>query len=231
MSLSGGEKPAYQLYTYFRSSCSARVLIAAKLKNIQLARTYIDMGKEEHKTASFKSLNPSGTLPVLVVRDAQGETAITQSVAILEYLEEIGGAALLPPAGNPKDRAKVRELVGIITTDLFPPTNGRIAQMVRGIRGEVGDQVKFVQTIMASGLAGYEAMLQGCSGRYSFGDAVTMADVCLAPAVDMAVGYKVDMAPYPRVLAVYEDLMKLQAFKDSNWKAQEDTPEQYRQAV
>ena len=234
MSNSEEEKITYQLYTYFRSSCSARVLIAAKLKNIHLTQSYIDMGNEEHKTDFFKSLNPSGAIPLLVIRDAHGETTMSQSIAILEYLEEIGApgqAALLPPVTSPKDRAKVRELVGIIVMDLYPPTNGRVAQMVREIRGEISDQVKFVHTIMANGFASYEMMLQGCSGKYSFKDTVTMADACLVPAVDMAQGYKLDFTPYPRVLAIYEELMKLEAFKNSSWKVQEDTPERYREAV
>jgi len=234
MTVSVEQKTTYQLYTYFRSSCSARVLIAAKLKNIHLTQAYIDMGKEEHKGDSFKLLNPSGAVPLLVIRDADGEITMSQSIAILEYLEEVEApdqVALLPPVTSPKDRAKVRELVGIITMDLFPPTNGRVAQMVREIRGEASDQVKFVQTIMATGFASYEGMLQGCSGKYSFGDSVTMADACLVPAVDMAQGYKCDLTPYPRVLAVYNELMKLNAFRDSSWRVQEDTPEQYRIAV
>jgi maleylacetoacetate isomerase len=159
------------------------------------------MAKAEHSAGSFKLLNPSGALPVLVVIDSDGETVLTQSIPILEYLEETGSQdqmALLPPAARPKDRAKVRELVGIIAADLFPPANSRVARLVRGIRDELKDQVDFVRQTMSTGFASYESMIQGCSGRYSFKDAVTMADVCLVPAVDMAQAYELDLTPYPR---------------------------------
>jgi maleylacetoacetate isomerase len=114
------------------------------------------MAKAEHSAGSFKLLNPSGALPVLVVIDSDGETVLTQSIAILEYLEETGSQdqmALLPPAARPKDRAKVRELVGIIAADLFPPANSRVARLVRGIRDELKDQVDFVRQIMSTGFA------------------------------------------------------------------------------
>src|ERR1039458_6911970 len=184
MSITLEAQPLYHLYTYFRSSCSARVLIAARLMGIRLTFSYVDLGKGEHHTESFKSLNPSESVPVLVVHDSDGEIAITQLITILEYLEEISPrnqnqVSLLPPTNRPKDRAKVRELVGIIATDVFPPINGRIAQLVRGIRGEVTDQIKFVHQVISTGFTAYELMLQDCSGKYSFKDVVTMADVCL----------------------------------------------------
>lgn len=215
-------KPTYQLYSYSGSTCSARIIIAAQLLSIQLELSAINLAAGEHVTEAFKLINPSLAVPVLVIREADGdETRISQSIAILEYLEEVhtatAGSLLLPPASRPKDRAKVRELVGIVASDIFPPTKGRIAKKVRAIRGEVADQINWVHGVMAAGLAGYEALLTDCAGRYSFGDEVTMADVVLVPAYDMAIGYKVGLGPYPTVKCVYENLIQTDVFKKTNW--------------
>jgi maleylacetoacetate isomerase len=158
MSSSNESSPAYQLYTYFRSTCAARIRIAAHLKGIPLTSTFIDLAAGEHNTEAFRSLNPSESVPVLVVRGPNGtESVLTQSIAILEYLEESldpkEHTPLLPPIKKALDRAKVRELVGIVVIDIAPPTNGRIVKKVREIRGEIPDQMKFVHEVMASGRA------------------------------------------------------------------------------
>ena len=233
MSSAPESKPSYHLYTYFRSQAAARIRIAAHVKGLALSNTFIDLAAGAHNSESFKALNPSESVPVLVVRGHDGsEFVLTQSVAILEYLEEsLDGqeyTPLLPSADRPLDRARVRELVGIVSMDIAPPTNGRIVKKVREIRGEVADQFKFVHEIMDAGFRSYEAMLASRAGRYSIGDTVSLADVCLVPSVDMAVQYKLDMSPYPKIMTVYAELMRLDAFVAANWKVQEDTPEQHR---
>ncbi|RDW59542.1 hypothetical protein BP6252_12629 [Coleophoma cylindrospora] len=214
-----GNHRTFLLYTYFGSTCSARIIIAAKLLGIHLELSHVDLAQGSHQSDSFGAINPSHAVPALVVRDSEEkETVLTQSIAILEYFEEINmGSLLLPPADHPQDRAKVRELVGIIASDIFPPINGRLAQKVRRIRGEVKDQIEWVHGIMAAGFASYEALLKDCGGKYSFGDKVTMADVCLVPAFDMAMGYKLDLTPYPTVKGIYDELIKLDVFKKENW--------------
>jgi maleylacetoacetate isomerase len=214
-------QPAYQLYSCAYSSCAARIVIAAQVLGITLEIFPVDLTTGEHNSDSFRLINPSLAVPVLVIREPDGqETTITQSIAILEYLDELHSTAissLLPPVNRPKDRAKVRELVNILASDIFPMINGRIAMKVRGIRGELSDQMQWVHDIMSAGFSSYEVLLSTCAGRYSFGDAVTMADVVLVPAYDMATKYKFDIAPYPRIKSVYEEITKLDPFKKENW--------------
>lgn len=214
--------PTYQLYSYSSSSCAARIIIACNLLRIHLELSPVNMNAGEHNSESFRLLNPSLAIPVLVVRLPNGqETKITQSIAILEYLVEISSstanASLLPSISRTLDRAKVRELVGIIASDIFPPVNGRIAKKVRAIRGEVSDQIKWVHEAMATGFSSYESMLKDCAGTYSFGDNVSMADVVLVPMYDMGIGYKVDLSPYLTVARVYKALSLLEAFQKPNW--------------
>jgi maleylacetoacetate isomerase len=215
-------QPTYWLYSYSGSTCSARIIIAAKLLGVHLELLPIDLAAGEHVTEAFQAVNPSLAVPVLVIQDVNGQkSTITQSIAILEFLEEVhsfaGKLSLLPMMNRPRDRAKVRELVGIITSDIFPPTNGRIARKVRLIRGEVSDQIEWVHAVMAAGFTSYEAMLKVCAGKYSFGNEITMADIVLVPAYDMAIGYKVDLTPYPTINGVYEELIQLEVFDKRNW--------------
>lgn len=156
--------------------------------------------------------------------------------------------ALLPPASSPVLRARVRELVYMITSDIFPPTNSRVAQMVKDVRGERGtsapslfhhplihadDAWNFVHTIMKKGFTAYEEMLAAYfpAGPYSAGEAVTLADVVLIPQVEQARFYKLDFSAWPLLSGVIARLEDLEAFKKAGWRTQGDTPEKDRITV
>ncbi|KAJ5730412.1 maleylacetoacetate isomerase [Penicillium malachiteum] len=133
-------KQTHHLYSYFRSTCTNRAVIAMHLKA---------------RSLEFQALNPSKFVPVLVIKDYDGnETVITQSIAILEFLEESLPTLtpLLPPSGDLVQRAQVREMVNVITNDIQPITNGRIAKRVRAIRGDAKDQISFVTDVFLAGL-------------------------------------------------------------------------------
>ena len=201
--------PTYHLYSYFRSTCTNRVVIAMHLKGIPLEHTYIDLSKAEHESPEFQALNPSKSLPILVTKDRYGnETILTQSIAILEYLEESRPdlTPLLPPNDDFLRRARVREMVDMITSDIQPITNGRIAKKVRAIRSEPKDQITFVTDGFLVGLTAYEKMLVKYGGKFSVGDAITMADVCFAPAVEMALAYGTHLDGLPHVMELYQRL-------------------------
>ena len=116
-----------------------------------------------------------------------------------------------------------------MASDCFPPTNSFVSGKVKAIRGSNEDRDAFVQAVNYAGFEAYEKALEECGGKYSFGDEITLADVCLVAQMDVAVWYGVKFERFPRVKAVYDRLMEVEAFKAANWKKQVDTPEKYRE--
>jgi len=255
MASDSSPKTTYHLYTFYASSCAARLRIAFNLKGIDVVSHYVDMQSAEHKVQDYRALNPSATIPTLVVEKDGGnglqpsKLIIAQSIAILEYctwnfsslvyallmhgaVEEVfpNQCPLLPPLNQPEERARVRELMYIITSDIFPPTNSGVAERVKAVRGSADDAKAFVRAIMEKGFGAYEQMLnRHFNGKkYSAGDHVTLADVCLIPQVEQARFYKVDFDPWPLLSGVIERLEKLDAFKKAGWQYQEDTPEAHK---
>ena len=221
--------PEYELYSYFRSSCSARVRIAAHFKGVSLKYQFIHLLKNEHQGSDYTAkFNPNKTVPTLVIHHQDGSTAlIRQSIAILEYLEEAHPdlPALLPPVSDPQQRAFVRDLVNVVACDIQPVTNLKILNKVKPL-GVVGEE--WQRDLMGSGLQVYETMVNDTAGKFSVGDSVTLADVVLVPAVDNALRFKVDMSKLPTVMKIYDACMEVEAFQKGSWKAQGDTPEELR---
>ena len=206
----------FHLYSYYCSSCCQRIIIAAHLKGIPLEFTYIDLGARAHTTEEYKKSNRSASVPTLVVTSETGEiTIIRQSMIILEYFEERfpNTTPLFPPAL--RDRVLVRDLVNIIAIDTQPPTNSRIAQRVKSIRGKLDDQVNFVKQAFTDGFRAYESLLtkQAIEGDFSFGGSFSMADVVLVAAVDQALMYRLDLEFVPNFKRIYLALKELEPFK------------------
>ncbi|KAJ9652822.1 hypothetical protein H2198_007952 [Neophaeococcomyces mojaviensis] len=219
--------PQYELYSYFRSSCSARVRIAAHFKGIELEYKFIHLLNNDQQSSDYIGLNPSKTVPTLVIRENGKELLIRQSVAILEYFEERHPELpkLLPPASDPEARAKVRELVNIVACDIQPVTNLKVLNKVRPLGVEAQE---WQHEWMSVGLEAFEKVVQLSAGKFAVGDEVTMADAVLAPAVDNAIRFKVDISRYPTVARIYGESGKLEAFQKGGWKAQPDTPAELR---
>lgn len=189
----------HTLYTYFRSSCSARVRIAAHLKGIPLEYKFIQLLKNDQQSEAYSSVNPSQSVPTLIVsEDGKEDIIIRQSVAIVEYFEEAfpHSTPLLPPLSEPAARAKVRELVNIVACDVQPVTNLRIMQKIKPAGLDAGEWQKHFMTL---GLHAYETIAKEYAGRYSVGDSVTLADVVLAPAYENALRYGVDVGLFPTI--------------------------------
>ena len=227
----------YHLHSFYSSSCSQRVIIAAHLKSIPLNFSFVNLSEKENHSENYKhNLNPSASVPTLVVQHSNGEkTIIHQSISIMEYFEERfpDRNTLLPPYGQPKQRALVRDFVNIIANDTQPPTNSRIAKRVRAIRNRLEDQVNFVKSAFVDGLGAYESLLVRSRGEtgdqnYSVGCQVTMADICLVPAVDQALMYRLDMEFFPNTMRIYRFLKGMEAFRKADWRNQADTPERFR---
>ncbi|KAH6884139.1 maleylacetoacetate isomerase [Thelonectria olida] len=217
----------YTLYSYFRSSCSARLRIALNLKSISYESVPVNLLKSEQLSDQHRALNPSGSVPVLVPRkDNDDGFKLGQSIAALEYLEEVHPETpILPPSSDPKGRATVRSLAAIIASDTQPVTNLRIMRRVRELGGNAEE---WNQQLMTDGLRAYEALAAKSAGKYSFRDQITMADACLLPAVWNAERFGVDISQFPTVKRVVENLKDHPAVVAAHYFNQPDTPEELR---
>jgi maleylacetoacetate isomerase len=236
--MSTSTAPKLTLHTYFRSSCSARLRIALNLKSIPYESIYVNLLKDEQQTETYKKLNPSASVPALVIPASDSATqhtstfAIGQSIAALEYLEEAYPNAtprLLPPISEPGGRAAVRSLVQIIASDVQPLTNMRVMRRVSAQAG--GDQEaasKWARELMMQGFEAFEAAVGKSGGKYCVGDEMTLADVVLVPAVWGAERYGVEIGRYPKIKEVYERMLQEPAVQKAHWKNQEDTPQELR---
>lgn len=215
------------LYTYYRSSCSARLRIALAHKHLPYTPVFVNLSAGSHHDTTYHALNPSGTVPTLI-SPAHNDLKIGQSIAALEFLEEAFPAtpSLLPPAEDVAGRATVRQLVAIIAADTQPLTSRTVFARVEALGG---DASKWARDAAVHGLGVYEAAVSKTAGRYSVGDEVTMADVVLVPAVWNAAIWGVDLGAFRTVRRIYENLMELGAFRGAHWREQGDCPDEVRE--
>jgi maleylpyruvate isomerase len=211
-----------KLYGYFRSSATYRARIALNLKGIAWEPVPIDLRAptSAQNTPEFRALNPSGLIPVLI----DGTQVITQSLAIIEYLEETHPQpALLPRA--PPERARVRALALAIACDIHPLDNLRVLNYLRSPLGHDDATVNaWYAHWIAEGFRALEKEAQRLSGdgRHLYGSAVTLADVCLLPQMANAHRCNCDVTPYPTLCSICAHLETLPAFARAAPRAQPD---------
>jgi maleylacetoacetate isomerase len=209
-----------KLYTYFRSSASYRVRIALAYKGLAHEAEYVSLPKGEHLADKFRAVNVQGLVPAL----EDGGGVFIQSLAIIEYLEERYPKPPLLPA-SPADRAYVRAASQIVACEVHPLNNLRTLKYIRKAYELDEDGVNaWYRHWIAEGFAmleGYLSRERRC-GKYCYGDMVTMADCCLAPQVFNARRYECDLAPYPTVMRVFDECMKLEAFSSTQPARQPD---------
>ncbi len=209
-----------KLYTYFRSSASYRVRIALAFKGLAHAAEYVSLPKAEHQADKYRAVNVQGLVPAL----EDGGRVFVQSLAIMEYLEERYPKPPLLPA-SPADRAYVRAVSQIVACELHPLNNLRTLKYIRKTYGLDEDGVNaWYRHWIADGFAMLEAYLnrERRAGRYCYGDMVTMADCCLVPQVFNAKRYECDLAPYPTIVRLFDESMKLEAFSATQPSKQAD---------
>jgi maleylacetoacetate isomerase/maleylpyruvate isomerase len=208
-----------RLYTYFRSSAAFRVRIALNLKGLAWEPVFVHLARGEHRRPEYAAINPQGLVPAL----EDGGRLITQSLAILEYLEETHPQPPLLPA-DAFGRARVRSLALLVACEIHPLNNLRVLQHLRRALGQSEEQVNaWYRHWIADGLEKLEAELaRGETGRFAHGDSPTLADCCLVPQVFNAQRFQCDTAPYPTLMRVFAECMKLDAFERAQPARQAD---------
>ena len=208
------------LHTYFRSSAAFRVRCALNHKGIAWTPEVVWLLTDEQKAPAYVAMNPQGLVPTFVDDDG---TTLSQSMAIIEYLDETRPGPKLLPA-DPVGRARVRSLSQLIACEIHPVNNLRILKYLKRTLGHSQEEVDaWYRHWVAEGLAAYEAELADPrTGRYSHGDAVTMADCCLVPQIFNAQRLECPLDAYPRTMAVFGALMALPAFDAAQPSKQPD---------
>lgn len=211
-----------KLYTFFRSSASYRVRIALNLKGLgyEQAPIHLRRGGGEQLGAAYRAINPQALVPAL---EDSGKI-LTQSLAIIEYLEEKHPSPPLLPK-HPADKALVRSMAMIIACEVHPIQNLRVLNYVKKEYSQTDEQVnRWAQHWIDLGLSALEQMIvaQPKRGKFCFADAPTLADICLIPQLGNARRYGCDLAQYPNILSIEKTCMAVPAFANAAPENQPD---------
>lgn len=209
-----------KLYNFWRSGTSHRLRIALNLKGLDTEYVAVHLGKEKHLSEEFKAVNPQQLVPALDT----GSDVLIQSPAIIEWLEEQYPTPALLPA-DAAGRQKVRALAAIVGCDIHPVNNRRILEYLRKTFGADDAAINaWCGTWISAGFDAYEALLAADQnrGRFSYGDAPTVADCYLIPQVESARRFKVDLSRWPLISAIDAACGELDAFKKAAPSAQPD---------
>lgn len=208
-----------KLYSYFRSSAAYRVRIALNLKGLRYDMVPVHLTKDGgvQNTAGYRAVNPQKLVPSLVLD--RGDV-LTQSLAIIEYLDETHPEPRLLPA-DPIERARVRAVALAIACDIHPIDNLRVLQYLkRALKHEQPDIDAWYHHWIVEGFTALEAMLE--PGPYACGAQVTLADICLVPQVANARRFKVPLDAFPKIVAADAACLKLAAFDKARPENQPD---------
>ncbi|MCW5731382.1 MAG: maleylacetoacetate isomerase [Alphaproteobacteria bacterium] len=211
-----------KLYGYFRSSAAYRVRIALNLKNLAHEQAFVHLtrGGGEQFGEAYRGINPQQLVPALDI----GGDVLTQSLAIVEYLDEVYPEPPLLPK-TPAARAHVRALALAIACDIHPLNNLRVLNYLTRELGQSEEtKTRWYRHWVESGLAAVERMLErgGRMGRYCHGDEPGLADICLVPQVFNARRFNCDLSACPNVIAIADRLNALPAFVKAQPQNQPD---------
>jgi maleylacetoacetate isomerase len=214
--------PDLTLYSYFRSSAAFRVRIALGLKGLTADMRFVHLLKDGggQYADAYSALNPQHLVPTLI-HDGH---VLTQSLAILEYLDEM---ALEPPLlpSDPLSRARVRRIALAVACDIHPLSNLRVLRYLRHTL-EADDQARteWQKHWMAEGFGALETTLarDPATGIFCHGDTPTLADICLVPQLANARRIRMDLTPYPTLLRLEESAYRLPAFTAARPENQPD---------
>jgi maleylacetoacetate isomerase len=200
------------LFDYFRSSASYRVRIALHLKGVAYESAPINLLKGEQKESAYRARNPQGLVPMLEIDGRR----LTQSLAIIDYLDAAFPEPKLVPR-DPAERAHVLAMALIVGCDIHPLNNVRVLKYLAGALGvEEPARDGWYAHWVREGLAALEAMAADGAGRFLFGDAPGLADICLVPQLYNARRFNVPLDDFPLLLRVETEANKLAAFANAH---------------
>jgi len=204
-----------ELYNYFRSSASYRVRIALALKGLEYDYKAVHLARNEHFQESFAAVSAARLVPLL--RD--GDAVLTQSLAIIEYLDELHPQPpLLPP--DPSGRARVRALAYDVACEIHPLNNLRVLRyLTRDLRVGEDDKNRWYRHWVETGLEAIERQLAAAPSTYCHGEAPTLADCVLVPQIFNARRFDCRLDHVPQVMRVFDACMKLPAFEGTRPEA------------
>jgi maleylpyruvate isomerase len=200
-----------KLHGYFRSSASYRVRIALNIKGLAVEHRPHHLRKGEQRAPDYLALNPQGLVPALV--DDEGHV-LTQSLAIIEWLDEVWPQPPLLPS-DAFARARIRAFSQAIACDIHPVQNLKVLARLRALHVGDEDVTAWAAWANREGLAACEALIRNEPGPFCFGEAPTLADICLVPQLANARRFGVDLEAFPRLLASEAAARALPAFADA----------------
>ena len=212
-----------KLYDYYRSSAAFRVRIALNIKGLEVEQESIHLRRKDQRSDAYLAVNPQGLVPTLVDDDG---TVVTQSMAIIEYLDETrpDTPSLMP--GDAVGRARVRAIAAAIACDIHPLNNLRVLRHIDQVfdTDEATRNELWYKHWIAEGMGGIEGMLAGGleTGAFCHGDTPTMADCCLIPQIYNADRFGCDLSGYPTAMRINASCLKLDAFQRALPEVQPD---------
>lgn len=206
-----------KLHTYWRSTTSYRVRIALGLKGVSYVSSPIDLLADEQNAPKYRELNPGRAVPTLVLDDG---TVLTQSMAILEWLEETYPDPAFLPTGA-LERAHVRAAALAIATDIHPVNNLRITSRLKFMGHVEAEVTTWMNHWITEGLTAFQSMIRADTS-FAFGDTPGLADICLIPQLYNAHRWGCDLTPFDRLSGIEARCLALPAFDAARPQIQPD---------
>jgi maleylacetoacetate isomerase len=207
-------KPRFELFAYWRTSATYRVRVALALKGLEAEERFVDIDAGEHRSEAFLRINPLGAIPALIDREFPDAPPLTQSLAILDYLEDIHPETpLLPP--TPQGRARVRSLASMLAADTHPLITPRVVKYLTESAHLDADAIRAWRTTwFTRGLQAFEQRLanEAETGAFCHGDSVTQADICLASIKVVMPIFKIEVPGTPIIDRIFAACEAEEAF-------------------
>ena len=215
--------PNLTLYNYFRSSTSYRVRIALELKNLKYTYKPVHLLNNggEQNSDFYRRLNPIGGVPTLV----HNEKTISQSFAIIEYLDEVFADSTPLFTKDIFEKAKIRQVCETINADIHPLQNLKVMQFLEKQLSASDEQKSlWLNKWITSGLSAVQKIVEPYAGKYCFGNSVTAADLFLVPQLFSSIRFGIDISEFKILTQINENCLQLDAFKKAHPFRQMDTP-------